>query len=82
LDNETAVSKDLTILSSDAFSANGDSGSVVVDGAGRVVGILTGGGGAPDSTDVTYVTPIYFVMEIIRRYKPLANAYLKSPLCA
>jgi hypothetical protein len=75
-DNNTAVSKELTILSFDkssgAFSAKGDSGSVVVDGAGRVVGILTGGG-ATDSTDITYVTPIYFVMEIIRRYKPLAN---------
>lgn len=81
-DNDTAVSKELTILSFDkssgAFSAKGDSGSAVVDGAGRVVGILTGGGGATDSTDVTYVTPIYFVMEVIRRYKPLANAYLKS----
>jgi hypothetical protein len=80
--NNTAVSKELTILpfdmSSGAFSAKGDSGSVVVDGAGRVVGILTGGGGAMDSIDVTYVTPITFVMEIIRRYKPLANAYLKS----
>jgi len=81
-DNDTAVSKELTILSFDnssgAFSVKGDSGSVVVDGAGRVVGILTGSGGATDSADVTYVTPISFVMEIIRRYKPLANAYLKS----
>jgi hypothetical protein len=80
--NDTAVSKELTVLSFDKssgpFFAKGDSGSVVVDGAGRVVGILTGGGGATDSTDVTYVTPIYFVMEIIRRYKPLTNAYLKS----
>jgi hypothetical protein len=81
-DNNTAVSKELMILSFDqssgVFSAKGDSGSVVVDGAGRVVGILTGGSGATDSTDVTYVTPISFVMEIIRRYKPLANGYLKS----
>jgi hypothetical protein len=72
----------LTILSFDmssgTFSAKGDSGSVVVDGAGRVVGIVTGGGGATDSIDVTYVTPITFVMEIVRRYNPLANAYLKS----
>ena len=61
---------------SGAFSTKGDSRSVVVNGARQVVGILTGGG-APDSTDITYVIPIYFVMEIIHCYKPLANAYLK-----
>ena len=81
-DNDTAVSKEWTILSFDklsgTLSAKGDSGSVVIDGAGRVVGILTGGGGATDSTDVSYVTPLYFVMETIRRYEPLANAYFKS----
>jgi hypothetical protein len=81
-DDDTAVSKELTVLpfdqSSGPFSAKGDSGSVVVDGAGRVVGILTGGAGVTDSTDATYVTPIYFIMEIIRGYGPLANAYLKS----
>jgi len=80
--NDTAVSKELTTLpfdhSSGAFSAKGDSGSVVVDGAGRVVGILTSGGGSADSIDLTYITPIAFVMEIIHRYKPLANAYLES----
>jgi len=72
----------LTILpfdhSSGAFSAKGDSGSVVVDGVGRAVGILTSGGGSADSIDLTYITPIAFVMEIIHRYKPLANAYLES----
>lgn len=74
--NSTIVSKELTILpfaqSSRALSAEGDSGFVVIDG----------GGGGTDSTDVTYGTPISFVMEIIRRYKPLANAYLKSVLPA
>ena len=81
-DNDTAVSKELTILpfdhSSGVFSAKGDSESVVVDGVGRVVGILTSGGGSTDSIDLTYITPISFVMEIIHRYKPLANAYLES----
>ena len=80
--NDTALSKELTILpfdhSSGAFSAKGDSGSVVVDGVGRVVGILTSGGGSADSIDLTYITPISFVIEIIHRYKPLANAYLES----
>ena len=80
--NDTAVSKELTIIpfcrSSGPFSAQGDSGSVVVDGAGRVAGILTCGGGATDSTDITYVTPISFVMDVIHRHKSLAKAYLKS----
>ena len=81
-DKDTKESKELTILpfdkSSGAFSAEGDSGSVVVDGVGQVVGILTGGGGITDSTDITYVAPISFIMEIIHSYKPLAKAYLKS----
>ncbi|KAH8115251.1 hypothetical protein DFH11DRAFT_1688466 [Phellopilus nigrolimitatus] len=34
-----------------AFSAPGDSGSIVVDGLGRIVGLLTGGSGKTDSTD-------------------------------
>ena len=80
--DDTAVSKELTIIpfseSSGPFSAQGDSGSVVVDGAGRAAGILTGGGGASDSTDITYVTPISFVMDVIHSHKPLAKAYLKS----
>ena len=59
--NNIAVSKEWTILffdkSSSPFSANSDSGSVVVDGAGRVVDILAGGAGIRDSKDITYVTP-------------------------
>jgi hypothetical protein len=46
-----------------AFSAPGDSGSIVVDGLGRIVGLLTGGSGTTDSTDVTYVAPYFGVEE-------------------
>ena len=78
----TGVSKEWAILPFDnksgAFSAKGDSGSVVVDGAGRIGGLLTGGSGPTDSTDVTYVTPIDFVLKTIRSHKSLARAYPKS----
>ena len=57
-----------------AFSAPGDSGSVIADANGRIVGILTGGSGKNDSTDVTYATPYYWVDERIKMAFP--NTYL------
>ncbi|KAN0109281.1 hypothetical protein V8E52_009465 [Russula decolorans] len=68
----------IMVIKSGAFSAKGDSGSVVVDGAGRIGGVLTSGGGDTDSSDVTYVTPIDFVLKTIRGNKSLAKAYPKS----
>ena len=64
---------------SGAFSRKGDSGSVVVDGPGRISGhgILTGSGGVKGATDLTYVTPFSFVMRTIHKYKHLAKAYPK-----
>jgi hypothetical protein len=59
---------------SSPFSKGGDSGSVVVDGLGRIAGILTAGSGSTDRTDVTYVTPIDFIMEVIHNHPPLAEA--------
>ncbi|TCD69494.1 hypothetical protein EIP91_007424 [Steccherinum ochraceum] len=58
------------------FSEVGDSGSVVVDGHGRIGGMLTSGNGHP-KVDVTYATPITFILDEIRSYGPLANARLK-----
>lgn len=58
------------------FSRKGDSGSVVVDGAGWIGGILTSRSGKMDSTDLTYVTPTSSVLEAIQSYEPLAKAYL------
>jgi hypothetical protein len=52
------------------FSAPGDSGSVIVDGLGRMGGLLTGGAGIADSYDITYATPISFLMQSIK-----ANGY-------
>ncbi|KAI0317534.1 hypothetical protein OF83DRAFT_1171921 [Amylostereum chailletii] len=60
------MSKEVAVLprtsKSGAFSAPGDSGSVVIDGKGRVCGILTGGDGATDVSDVTFVTSINFLL--------------------
>jgi hypothetical protein len=60
-----------------AFSAPGDSGSIIADGRGRIVGLLTGGAGRKDSTDVTYASPFFWVFdERIKASFP--NAYLYS----
>jgi len=58
-----------------AFSAPGDSGSIVVDGKGRIVGVLTAGSGPTETTDVTYVTPFYWVLERIKAVFPNAHLY-------
>lgn len=58
----------------DTFSAPGDSGSVVGDANSHIVGMLTSGAGQTDSTDVTYVSPYYFLDERIKKAFP--NSYL------
>jgi hypothetical protein len=58
-----------------AFSAPGDSGSIVIDGLGRIVGLLTGGSGTTDSTDVTYVTPYFWLEEQIKKVFPDSYLY-------
>ncbi|EDR01110.1 uncharacterized protein LACBIDRAFT_333496 [Laccaria bicolor S238N-H82] len=66
------TSRDLTIvpydgdpLRSAGYSGDGDSGSVIVERSGRVVGLLTAGGGrsgVADSTDVSFAT-VYCELE-------------------
>jgi hypothetical protein len=62
----TKVSKEWAILQFDSesgpFSDKGDSGSVIVDGLGRFGGLLTGGAGTATSLDITYATPISFLL--------------------
>jgi len=65
---------------SGAFSAGGDSGSCVADAYSRVGGILTGGAGATPSTDVTYVTPISFIMKVLHDTKRFKRAHLNPAL--
>ncbi len=73
-DRSQQTSKEWAILpystKSGAFSAPGDSGSVIVDGYGRVGGLLTGGAGITASSDMTYATPINSLLKSIK-----ANGY-------
>ncbi|EKM48527.1 uncharacterized protein PHACADRAFT_202705 [Phanerochaete carnosa HHB-10118-sp] len=61
------TSKEWTIIPCDSkhgpFSLAGDSGSVIVDGQGRIGGVLTGGTGFADPSDITYATPISFILD-------------------
>jgi hypothetical protein len=52
---------------SGAFSAPGDSGSIIVDGHGRVGGILNGGAGKTASSDITYATPCLWLLQRIKQ---------------
>jgi hypothetical protein len=58
------------------FSVRGDSGSVVVDGKGRVCGMLTSGHG-DDSlvSDITYVTSINFLLKRLADHGIQANIF-------
>jgi hypothetical protein len=58
-----------------AFSAPGDSGAVIADANGRIVGMLTGGAGKTDGIDVTYATPYYFLDERIKKAFPNCHLY-------
>ena len=77
-DKEPQTSKEWAVLPYDEksgpFSAQGDSGAVVVDGHGRIGGLVTSGGGTTDSLDITYATPIEFLMQRIAKQFP--NAHL------
>ncbi|KAG8751901.1 hypothetical protein FRC14_007526 [Serendipita sp. 396] len=63
------VSKEITVLprsyKSGAFSKPGDSGSAVVDGKGRIAGLLIGGAGSTEAfeSDCTYLTSINFLLK-------------------
>jgi len=71
------ISKEWAILPADSksgpFSAPGDSGSVIVDGSGRIGGLLTSGGGATETSDITYATPISFILERLGAFGFKAN---------
>ena len=48
---------------SGAFSAKGDSGSVIIDKLGRIGGLLTSGSGTAEFMDIPYATPISFLLK-------------------
>ncbi|TFK49387.1 hypothetical protein OE88DRAFT_422270 [Heliocybe sulcata] len=60
---------------SGAFSARGDSGSIIVDGLGRIGGLLTGGAGKTETSDVTYRTPMFWLWPRIKQHFPHAHLY-------
>jgi len=68
------TSRELTVIPYDnkpgtgAFSDVGDSGSVIVERGGRVVGLLTGGGGITNAMDVTFASPY---CEVEKRMKEI-----------
>ncbi|KAJ7813636.1 hypothetical protein B0H13DRAFT_2293953 [Mycena leptocephala] len=57
------------------FSDVGDSGSAVVDGQGRIGGLLTGGAGAAASLDITYATPVTFLLRRLKENGFSPNLY-------
>ncbi|RPA95762.1 hypothetical protein L873DRAFT_1697017 [Choiromyces venosus 120613-1] len=66
----TKTSKEWAIYPYDSksgpFSAKGDCGSGIVDCLGRLGSLLTGGNGPTDSSDVTYATPISFIIDSLK----------------
>jgi len=62
------------------FSMKGDSGSCVADSYSRIGGLLTGGSGANNLFDITYVTPISFIMKVLQNTKGFKQAHLNPVL--
>lgn len=73
------TSIEVTILPYDKqhghFSAPGDSGSIVLDRAGCIVGLLTGDGGTTDETDITYATPSWWLDKEMKKVYPGCYLY-------
>ncbi|OCH84906.1 hypothetical protein OBBRIDRAFT_815290 [Obba rivulosa] len=85
LDQNAETSKEWAILPFDSksgpFSAKGDSGSVIVDGLGRIGGLLTSGAGATPFSDITYATPISFLLKRMQEnglHEPNVNPVLTA----
>jgi hypothetical protein len=81
------TSKEWGILQFDsksgAFLAEGDSGSVIVDGLGRIGGLLTSGAGATPVLDISYATAISFLLNRMKDnglHEPNINPVLASKL--
>ncbi|KAI0720063.1 hypothetical protein C8T65DRAFT_826687 [Cerioporus squamosus] len=75
--NPGEMSREIAVLprnwKSGPFSEPGDSGSVVIDGVGRICGMLTGGDGATDVLDCTFVTSINFLIKRLQAFGIKAN---------
>ena len=62
-------------MQSGDFSAKGDSGSLVFDGEGNMVGLLHSGTPKGGSIHVTYATPAYWVVKKIKAKYPHADFF-------
>jgi hypothetical protein len=60
---------------SGVFSAPGDSGSIVVTGLGDIGGMINGGTGKTETSDVTYATPMFWLWPRVKTHFPHANLY-------
>ena len=73
------ISKEIAVLprnsDSGVFSCGGDSGSPVVDGKGRLAGMITGGAGDTIVSDCTYCTSINFLKMRMLEYGLEANLF-------
>ncbi|KZV67002.1 hypothetical protein PENSPDRAFT_636316 [Peniophora sp. CONT] len=58
---------------SSSFSEKGDSGSLIVDGQGRMVGILHSGMPREGSNHVTFATPAWWAIEQLKKQYPHAD---------
>jgi len=65
---------------SNSFSAMGDSGSLIVDGLGRMAGLLTGGTSKSnlETVDVSYATPLWWLMLRIKAKYPHADLFRQA----
>jgi len=57
------------------FSDFGDSGSIVLTRDGCIVGLLTGGTGPSDETDITLITPFWWLEKEIKAKFPGSFLY-------
>ncbi|THH28498.1 hypothetical protein EUX98_g5693 [Antrodiella citrinella] len=55
------------------FAKRGYSGSIIVDGHGKLAALLTGGTGPGDFPDITFGTPMHWLWEIIEAEFPGAS---------
>ena len=62
-----------------AFSDKGDSGATILDRKGRIVAMITGGGGMNDKTDVTFGTAWYELEPHIKKTLPGCFLYPEVP---
>ncbi|KAJ3917178.1 hypothetical protein F5877DRAFT_80177 [Lentinula edodes] len=61
---------------SEVFSKRGDSGSIIADIRGRIGGMLTGGAGRTPSSDLTYATPFWWLLERIKATNRFSQVHL------